>query len=435
MDYWYQPKGLALSVESILPRLRVLKEFEHGKPWRECQKYYVERLREDGISGAEATWEEGGAPLARMLKQPLAVTGLVWVDDREKVDLTPTGNYLLECDDPSSVLAHQALKYQFYNPIVRKSSFSAVQLHPVPFLVRLLQALGKPINSIEYRLFVAKAKAIKDVDRVAEQIDEFRRLDEEERNAIISKCERYNIGGDRRKSIYNTIKLAQSYAWSMWTLSDLIQRNDDELSLVPGSLRKDNRAFMDKYNVEGEYITFINKKEFVAWMGDREKYPFRETALEIYQARNDLEAATQIQRKRGMPPSDIKRFRQEMVDEKQLEDVLEANFDNIGKFLKTSIKLVGRQYPTTVGPIDLLGQKNDGTYVVIELKKGRSADKVFGQLSRYMGWIKRNLADGADVHGIIVAAKIDDKLKSAREAHTTKVDLIEYQSGMTMQSV
>jgi hypothetical protein len=28
-------------------------------------------------------------------------------------------------------------------------------------------------------------------------------------------------------------------------------------------------------------------------------------------------------------------------------------------------------------------------YVVVELKKGRGPDKVFGQLSRYMGWVKK----------------------------------------------
>ena len=42
--YWYVPKGLAVTPESLKPRLIVLKEFEGGKTWRECQRGYIERL-------------------------------------------------------------------------------------------------------------------------------------------------------------------------------------------------------------------------------------------------------------------------------------------------------------------------------------------------------------------------------------------------------
>jgi RecB family endonuclease NucS len=69
-----------------------------------------------------------------------------------------------------------------------------------------------------------------------------------------------------------------------------------------------------------------------------------------------------------------------------------------------------------------------GDYVVVELKKGRGADKVFGQCSRYMGWVRKNLAKpGEKVHGAIVAREIDEKLKAARDAHDTKVHLIQFQ--------
>jgi RecB family endonuclease NucS len=82
--------------------------------------------------------------------------------------------------------------------------------------------------------------------------------------------------------------------------------------------------------------------------------------------------------------------------------------------------------PTSEGPGAVVFLKNE--YVVIELKKGKSADKVYGQCSRYMGWVRKNLAaKGAKVHGVIVARKIDDKLKAARDAHDTKVHLIEFE--------
>src|SRR3546814_10105813 len=81
----------------------------------------------------------------------------------------------------------------------------------------------------------------------------------------------------------------------------------------------------------------------------------------------------------------------------------------------------------------LARDKKTGGYVVIELKKGRAADKVFGQLSRYMGWVKKNLAGDAPVAGMIVGTSIDDKLRAARDAHDTKIDLVTYSSKMSFK--
>lgn len=124
-----------------------------------------------------------------------------------------------------------------------------------------------------------------------------------------------------------------------------------------------------------------------------------------------------------------------MASEKRLEDDLEANFEIIGKQLKVPVEFIGRQYETTVGPIDILLKQKSGPYIVVELKKGRTADRVFGQLSRYMGWVKRNLADGKPVRGVVVAAEIDDKLIHARDAHDTDISLIEYRAGMTLKTI
>jgi len=138
----------------------------------------------------------------------------------------------------------------------------------------------------------------------------------------------------------------------------------------------------------------------------------------------------------GASTSEVRKFKNMLISEKTLEDNVEKNFDDLGRRLGRTLELVGRQYPTTVGPIDLLGRdKKTGQYVVVELKKGRSADKVFGQISRYMGWVKKNLANGEDVAGAIVAAKIDDKLRSARDAHATDVQLVEFESKMSMKVV
>ena len=76
---------------SLIPRLRILKEFEGGRAWRDCQQDYVQRLNSEGISLAESEWKEGGAPLARMLKQVFSGLGLAWVTPAERVQVTPAG--------------------------------------------------------------------------------------------------------------------------------------------------------------------------------------------------------------------------------------------------------------------------------------------------------------------------------------------------------
>jgi restriction system protein len=73
-----------------------------------------------------------------------------------------------------------------------------------------------------------------------------------------------------------------------------------------------------------------------------------------------------------------------------------------------------------VGPIDLYARAKNGDLVVIELKKGRAADKVFGQICRYIGCIKEDHAEETEtVRGYIVGRQIDDKLRYATKAVPT----------------
>lgn len=91
-------------------------------------------------------------------------------------------------------------------------------------------------------------------------------------------------------------------------------------------------------------------------------------------------------------------------------------YANLGVLKDSSGDVIGQQYDTRgIGIIDLLcidGKK--GEYCVIEIKKGpESGDDVVGQLTRYMGWVKANLADGKRVSGIIVTGGYDEKLRYA----------------------
>lgn len=107
--------------------------------------------------------------------------------------------------------------------------------------------------------------------------------------------------------------------------------------------------------------------------------------------------------------------------EKQLEDFIIFNWENteLGKKYDLIIEegdLRSQQYRTDIGPIDILAtDKKTNGYVVIELKKDQTSDDTVGQLARYMGWVRKHLAKGKEVKGVIIAGKYDKKLDYALE--------------------
>lgn len=74
----------------------------------------------------------------------------------------------------------------------------------------------------------------------------------------------------------------------------------------------------------------------------------------------------------------------------------------------------GVEYDTgEVGRIDILAVAKQGDLVVIELKVGRGQDVVVGQVLRYIGWVRKHLASGRKVRGIVVAHEVSDSLRYA----------------------
>jgi hypothetical protein len=77
----------------------------------------------------------------------------------------------------------------------------------------------------------------------------------------------------------------------------------------------------------------------------------------------------------------------------------------------------GNQLDTgAVGRLDILAVDNNGSLVVVELKAGRADDRVCGQILRYIGWVKENLAGDRTVRGIVVANDFSEALRFAAKA-------------------
>ena len=78
-------------------------------------------------------------------------------------------------------------------------------------------------------------------------------------------------------------------------------------------------------------------------------------------------------------------------------------------------EMVGQQYPSDTGPIDILAISKDGKeLLVVELKRGRASDAVVGQIQRYMGYVMDELAEeNQSVKGVIIALEDDLRIRRA----------------------
>ena len=106
--------------------------------------------------------------------------------------------------------------------------------------------------------------------------------------------------------------------------------------------------------------------------------------------------------------------------EKHLEAFLVTNWDQTILSKDFSIfeedgESVGQQYATDAGPIDVLAiSKDKKRLLVVELKRGRASDAVVGQVLRYMGFVKDQIAESNQtVEGVIIALEDDQKMRWA----------------------
>ncbi|WP_175577263.1 endonuclease NucS domain-containing protein [Rhizobium oryziradicis] len=123
--------------------------------------------------------------------------------------------------------------------------------------------------------------------------------------------------------------------------------------------------------------------------------------------------------------------------ESQLRDFISGNLPRIpinGRYLKLFVDangVDGVEYQVGVGRIDILALDSDGSFYVFELKRAESSDRVLGQLTRYMGWLKKTIAADREVYGVIVSKEIGSNLRYAVSV-VPNVFLFEYAIQFTL---
>ncbi len=110
--------------------------------------------------------------------------------------------------------------------------------------------------------------------------------------------------------------------------------------------------------------------------------------------------------------------------ERHLHEFLRDNWNHLeigqewGLYQEPGDEEAGYEYPCDVGRIDLLAKhRTQSRWLVVELKRNQTSDQTVGQLLRYIGWVKRHLADENDeVHGMIICREADASLHYALSA-------------------
>jgi hypothetical protein len=106
----------------------------------------------------------------------------------------------------------------------------------------------------------------------------------------------------------------------------------------------------------------------------------------------------------------------EFALETHLEEFIDNNWEGINFGSKLARYKMedqdGRQFPAGPWSIDFLcTERETGDFVVVELKRGKTSDAAVGQILRYIGWVRKNMAkEGQRVKGIIIAKEVDEAL-------------------------
>ena len=373
--------------------------------------------------------------MSRMLKQVFTTLGFAWVNHRDAITITQAGELFIDSRNPHQCVATQAKRYQIWNPMMGSTDASQIGLQPVPYLIAVIQQVGK-VSIDEYNLFCARARDINDIDDSIDGIKNWRKLGHARQQAIREELDDILIDSedstnDRRTSIFNTVRLSSSYSRAFWLTSGLIHNDNDGVMTIKKRKHKEANRVVENWKNNGYYIEFQSPKDWIATYGNPEQELTRQTALTYYRESAQFSMIQQtLDDIHQYTPQQKREYFDAVIQEHVLEEILEQNIE----LIESGMHLISRQLHTEVGRIDLFARDRDGRHTIIELKKGKTSDDVFGQISRYMGWCKKAKPSRLSVRGIIIGRTVDEKLWSAIDAHDAQVDLKIYDIQMSISN-
>ena len=233
-----------------------------------------------------------------------------------------------------------------------------------------------------------------------------------------------------RKKHPEKTKISAGLACGMlWTVAKGIQIGDIVLCPDGQGNYYAGEVIGDYYYQKGEKMPHRRKVRWFSRSIPREEMsePLRNSTGAIGTVSNIAKYGEEIEKLiAGSQPAGIVATDETIEDpsvfalERHLEDFLVQNWHHteLGKhydIYEEDGEMAGQQYPSDTGPIDILAiSKDKKELLVVELKKGRVSDVVVGQVQRYMGYVKDELAEkGQKVRGIIIAFEDDVGMRRA----------------------
>ncbi|MHA6555094.1 endonuclease NucS [Corynebacterium pyruviciproducens] len=192
----------------------------------------------------------------------------------------------------------------------------------------------------------------------------------------------------------------------------IIVKNDGSVSV-----HADDRAYkplnwmsppctLEELNIESDDGTDTGEKLWVVESAKGEQ--LRITLHEVYE---------DISRDLGVDPG----LEKDGV-EAHLQELLAEQVETLG----AGFSLVRREYPTPIGPVDLLCRDADGETVAVEVKRRGGIDGV-EQLTRYVELLNRDDLL-SPVHGVFAAQQIKPQARTLAEDRGFRCVILDYQA-------
>ncbi len=391
--FWYFPHA-TIDPDRLREQIAVLQEFD-GQPWSDLA--VNRRLRAEGLT----TGEPAGT---RMLRKALDNAGFCWID-QGILRLTPMAGELIDGRDPVALIERVLWRYELRTPV---NDPGPLRLFPHRALLEILLRVDGELTRDEVTLFVGTTRT-NDVDEAVGLIQAWRRLGARAQDEVVEAC-----GETFRRRARDA-----GYCMTFHRCASYLKRVTDGRGRVGvrliGKRRDEIRARVREHAEGAEWVSFASVADCIAAYGASDVTQDLVEAVDHYLDTSQFDRAVEAFRR--LPAAarggrTVEEFERSAFLERDLENYLAQHLDAIEPGLV--LEGHGRQQPTTVGTMDLFAKATNGDLVVIELKKVRASDKVFGQICRYMGWVARKYAPpGATVRGYIIGSEIDQKLQYA----------------------
>jgi len=320
-------------------------------------------------------------------------------------------------DATSALFTYQLKKYQLWNPTL-PDKYKSYRVRPYYCLLQLIKQLPDfYFTKDEYIIFISKIKSHNplEIQKFVNLIIEFRALSQQDKQKYITEL----IALDKKKfskakrTKFETIKDSSAKELPLYTWGNIINKGAGEFinSYVLNDAKQLNEA-LDIFNNSMQFIDFDSKLDWVKYLGELKDITIEEI-IEMYLRDGKSTEDIRIQLAASGSAVDIDKIINDKLYERDIEEYYFKNIHELDPNLSIlSEPTSGRQFPTHIGPIDLLCKdKSTDEYVIIELKRGHTNDEVVGQILRYMGWVYVNLEkSGKPVRGYIVANEFSENI-------------------------